>query len=116
MDPQTTFHVTRHTCASRLAQSGKVTLQVVQEYLGHKTMRMTQRYAHLMPQNLMDAAAVLEQDANLSEVGGVNPGPIRDQTGVSGTKPDPLCYTPPSARSNRPHRSRQQQPCCRQRE
>lgn len=45
------FHDLRHTCASWLAQNG-VDLYVVQRILGHKTIAMTMRYAHLAPDNL----------------------------------------------------------------
>jgi len=58
-DWQTTFHVTRHTCASRLVQRG-APIQVVQKYLGHKTLIMTLRYAHLSPVQLAEAASLLE--------------------------------------------------------
>jgi len=40
------FHTIRHTAASYLAMMG-INLKVIQEILGHKTFRMTLRYAHL---------------------------------------------------------------------
>jgi integrase len=40
------FHDLRHTCASYLAQQGKSLLQIA-AILGHKTMQVVQRYAHL---------------------------------------------------------------------
>lgn len=40
------FHDLRHCCASYLAQQGASLLEVA-DVLGHKTMRMVQRYAHL---------------------------------------------------------------------
>ena len=40
------FHDLRHTCASYLAMSG-ATLAEVSEVLGHKTLAMVKRYAHL---------------------------------------------------------------------
>lgn len=55
-DAQFTPHCLRHTCASRLVQSG-VGIRVVQEWLGHKTIQMTMRYAHLSPTSLHEAAA-----------------------------------------------------------
>lgn len=58
-DTQFVPHTLRHTCASRLVQRG-VPLLVVKEWLGHKSLSVTLRYAHLAPTNLMDAAKVLE--------------------------------------------------------
>jgi len=42
------FHGLRHTYASYLASSGKVSLYTLQKLLTHKTPQMTQRYAHLL--------------------------------------------------------------------
>lgn len=39
----------RHTFASWLAQSGKVTLMGLQKLMRHKNITMTMRYAHLFP-------------------------------------------------------------------
>lgn len=52
-------HCLRHTCASRLVQRG-VDLYTVKAYLGHSSIQVTERYAHLNPQNLKDAVKVLE--------------------------------------------------------
>jgi integrase len=54
------IHDLRHHYASRLVQRG-VPIQRVQRLLGHKTMRMTERYAHLAPSDLDDAVAVLDR-------------------------------------------------------
>ncbi|WP_156921742.1 tyrosine-type recombinase/integrase [Desulfovibrio inopinatus] len=43
------FHTLRHTFASWLAQSGKVTLQQLMEMMRHRDIEMTLRYAHLIP-------------------------------------------------------------------
>jgi len=59
-DKQFVIHCLRHTCASRLAQSGKVELHFIKEWLGHKSYNMTLRYAHLMPKNLLKAVSILE--------------------------------------------------------
>ena len=48
------FHDCRHTFASLLIMAG-VDLRTVQELMGHKTVQMTLRYAHLAPAHLKDA-------------------------------------------------------------
>ena len=40
------FHDLRHTCASYLAMNG-ASLMEIAEVLGHKTLAMVKRYAHL---------------------------------------------------------------------
>jgi integrase len=51
-------HILRHTCASRLAQSG-VDIKRIQDFLGHKPLQMTLRYAHLSPKQLDSCAEAL---------------------------------------------------------
>ena len=48
------FHTLRHTFASWLAQRGE-SLLTIKELLGHKTIEMTMRYAHLIPDQKKDA-------------------------------------------------------------
>lgn len=57
-DLQVVPHVLRHTCASRLAQNG-VDIKRIQEFLGHRTLAMTLRYAHLAPRHLDVCAEAL---------------------------------------------------------
>ncbi len=57
----TDFHIhdLRHTCAAWLVSSG-VQLQVVRDLLGHSTIRMTERYAHLAPETIREALYSLD--------------------------------------------------------
>ncbi len=48
------FHCLRHTCASWLVMKG-VPMRVVQEILGHSSVTVTQRYAHLAPGIMREA-------------------------------------------------------------
>ena len=48
------WHDLRHTFASRLAMAA-VSLRTLAELLGHKTLAMVMRYAHLAPAHLRDA-------------------------------------------------------------
>jgi integrase len=62
-DTQFVPHCLRHTVASRLVQSGKA-LSFVQRFLGHKSITVTQRYAHLAPSNLEECTTVLNNYQN----------------------------------------------------
>jgi integrase len=53
------FHSLRHTAASWLVMEG-VDLYAVGQLLGHKTPRMTQRYAHLSPHYMAGAVGKLD--------------------------------------------------------
>ncbi len=54
------WHVLRHTFASHLTMRG-VPLKAVQELLGHATIEMTMRYAHLSPDVRRDAVNMLDE-------------------------------------------------------
>ncbi len=53
-DPDFVFHACRHTCASRMVDAD-VNIFVIQEWMGHKVIETTRRYAHVKPQKLEDA-------------------------------------------------------------
>ena len=62
------LHDLRHTFATRLAQAG-VDLYKISKLLGHKDIRMTQRYAHHCLDSLRSGVEILETDYNLTTVG-----------------------------------------------
>lgn len=53
-------HDLRHTCASWMVQQG-VPLMEVRDVLGHSSIEMTERYAHLAPDKLRSAVGVLDR-------------------------------------------------------
>ncbi len=56
------WHTLRHTFASHLVMKG-VPLKAVQELMGHATIDMTMKYAHLSPDARREAIKVLERPA-----------------------------------------------------
>ncbi len=53
------WHVLRHTFASHLAMRG-APLKAIQDLLGHATIQMTMRYAHMSPDVARDAVRLLD--------------------------------------------------------
>ena len=54
------FHSLRHSCASWMVMQG-VNLYLVQKVLGHSTIQVTERYAHLAPDQLQLAANAIDK-------------------------------------------------------
>jgi len=61
------IHDLRHTCAAWLVTEG-VALAEVRDLLGHRSMVMTEKYAHLAPENVRAAVAMLDGSHDLVTV------------------------------------------------
>lgn len=57
--PRKSWHILRHTFASHLAMSGRP-LIAIKELLGHQTIEMTMKYAHLLPNTHRESISELE--------------------------------------------------------
>lgn len=58
-DKEFVLHALRHTTATRLIDKG-IDLYTVKEWLGHSSIQVTERYAHLRPDKLAHAATMLD--------------------------------------------------------
>lgn len=66
-------HDLRHTCAAWLVSVG-VPLTEVRDLLGHASITMTERYAHLAPENVRAAVALLDECPSRSGHARLNQG------------------------------------------
>jgi integrase len=74
------FHTLRHTFASWLALEGNFggkSILTIKELLGHKTLAMTERYAHPIPDMKKQAVLALEQSFNQKRNGHNAPASVR---------------------------------------
>src|ERR1035438_165921 len=71
------WHDLRHTFASRLVMAG-VDIRTVQELMGHKTIQVTLRYAHLAPQHQLEAVQ------RLCDTGAAQNGATDTRTSTNG--------------------------------
>jgi integrase len=60
-------HDLRHTCAAWLVSAGAA-LAEVRDLLGHSTVKVTERYAHLAPENVRVAVGLLDNQSRFSHV------------------------------------------------
>jgi integrase len=75
-----TWYCLRHTFASRLVMAG-VDLRTVAELMGHKTIQMTMRYAHLAPEHNQ---AAVERLVSFNSSNSYSGKPHADAEGESG--------------------------------
>lgn len=68
------WHALRHTYASSLVSAG-APLAVVKDLLGHGSLQMVMRYAHMSPDNRRDAVALLDRGGTAGHSLGTAPVP-----------------------------------------
>lgn len=77
------WHCLRHTFASRLVLAG-VDIRTVAELMGHRTLAMTMRYAHLAPQHRLDAVEQLVSFAGVPTGTRTGTSPLGGAGGAAG--------------------------------
>jgi len=89
------FHTLRHTAASWRVMEGN-DLYTVSKILGHKTLRMTERYAHLSPEYMAKSAGTL--DGIMGKV--LGPAKNANRLLGAGTAPAPKTASKPASVSH----------------
>ena len=87
-----TWYCLRHTFASRLVMAG-VDLRTVAELMGHKTIQMTMRYAHLAPEHNLAAVERLVSFCSLTS----DSGERSEGEPVDSSHAEPFILEEPSA-------------------
>ena len=77
-----TWYCLRHTFASRLVMAG-VDIRTVAELMGHKTIQMTMRYAHLAPEHGLAAVERLTSFNSSKSRPGVPEEPTATRTATT---------------------------------
>lgn len=84
------FHDLRHTAASYLAMSG-VDLNTIRDILGHKSLDMVLRYAHLSPHHQANAVGIL--DGQMDTIWTPSPGgKVSEKESVYVSRLESGCY------------------------
>ncbi len=86
------WHVLRHTFASQLVSEG-VSVYIVQALLGHTTVQMTTRYAHLAPSAMRGVVEVLAA-AELREIAGPRQSGVNNWRTSGEQQPKPRLTSP----------------------
>lgn len=58
-DTRYTFHTTRHTCATTLANSGAYNTDLIGRFLGHRDLNTTRKYIKTAPETLRSMAELM---------------------------------------------------------
>jgi integrase len=83
-DEDFVFHCLRHTRATRLVEMG-VNLRVIQQFMGHRTIQTTIRYAHVSDEMLVQTVEAIDRwnHVNLTQISGgdqlTQPGSVLGQ-------------------------------------